>query len=278
MVLLKVQWKRYFGYELDIEHPRTFNEKLQWLKLYDRKPVYTTMVDKYRAKQWVADRIGEDYIIPTLAVYGSVDEIDLDKLPDRFVLKCNHDSGSVVICRDKATFDLDAAKRQLGEALKKNFYWKNREWPYKDVKRCVFAEKYLEATGDDIVDYKMMVFKGKVKCTFTCTNRRSGGGLNVTFFDTNWERMPFTRHYPMDVNAIERPASYEEMVRVSERLSEFMPFSRIDFYEIKGKPYFGEITLYPGAGYEEFEPKEWDYTLGEWMKLPIDEWFACPLK
>ena len=278
MVLLKVQWKRYFGYELDIEHPRTLNEKLQWLKLYDRKPVYTTMVDKYRAKQWVADRIGEDYIIPTLAVYGSVDEIDLDKLPDRFVLKCNHDSGSVVICRDKATFDLDAAKRQLGEALKKNFYWKNREWPYKDVKRCVFAEKYLEATGDDIVDYKMMVFKGKVKCTFTCTNRRSGGGLNVTFFDTNWERMPFTRHYPMDVNAIERPASYEEMVRVSERLSEFMPFSRIDFYEIKGKPYFGEITLYPGAGYEEFEPKEWDYTLGEWMKLPIDEWFACPLK
>ena len=264
---LSVLWKMKMGYELDWKHPTTFNEKLQWLKLYDRNPLYTTLVDKYKVKQWVADKIGEQYVIPTLAVYDSVDEINLDELPDKFVLKCNHDSGSVVICKDKATFDLETAKRKLGDALKKNFYWEAREWPYKNVKRCVFAEKFLEEEHDDIVDYKMMVFKGKVKCSFTCTNRRNGTGLKVTFFDTNWERMPFTRHYPCDFKPIDKPASYDDMVLISERLSEFMSFSRVDFYEIKGMPYFGEITLYPGGGFEEFDPKQWDRTLGEWIEI-----------
>lgn len=143
---LKSLWKRTLGY---VGLEKTFNEKLQWLKLYDRKPEYTLMVDKCRAKQWVADKIGEQYIIPTLAIYNSVDEIDLDKLPDRFVLKCNHDSGNVVICKDKATFDLQAAREKLGAALKNDYYLKWREWPYKNVKRCVFAEKYLETTASD---------------------------------------------------------------------------------------------------------------------------------
>ncbi len=137
---LKSLWKRTFGYELDLKHPKTFNEKLQWLKLYDRNPEYTIMVDKYHAKQWVADRIGAEYVIPTLAVYDSVDDIDLDKLPDQFVLKCNHDSGNVVICKDKSVFDLQAAREKLGAALKNDYYLKWREWPYKNVKRCVFAE------------------------------------------------------------------------------------------------------------------------------------------
>lgn len=266
---LKVVWKQTFGYELDLRHPKTFNEKLQWLKLYDRKPEYTTMVDKYRAKQWVADRVGEEYVIPTLAVYQSVDEIDLDKLPDQFVLKCNHDSGNVVICKDKTTFDIEAAKKKLDEALKKNYYWNSREWPYKNVKRCIIAEKYLDSEeNDDLTDYKMMTFNAKVKCSFTCTNRRSGQGLNVTFFDTDWERLPFERNYPADARPIAKPASYTEMVEVAERLSEHLPFSRIDFYEVKERPYFGEITLYPGAGFEPFEPKAWDATLGEWIELP----------
>ncbi len=267
---LKVAWKRCMGYELDLKHPNTFNEKLQWLKLNDRKPIYTTMVDKYRAKQWAADKIGDQYVIPTLAVYDSVDEIDLDKLPDQFVLKCNHDCGSVVICKDKSTFDLEVAKKKLGEALKKNYYWNSREWPYKNVKRCVFAEKYLETIAeDDIIDYKMMSFNGKVKCSFTCTNRRNGKGLHVTFYDTDWKMMPFERQYPSEVKPLEKPSSYEHMVELAEKLSEHMPFSRVDFYEIEGMPYVGEITLYPGAGFEVFEPKEWDKTLGDWIDLPI---------
>ena len=209
-------WKKYMGYELDLEHPKTFNEKLQWLKLYDRKPIYTTLVDKYRAKQWIADKIGEQYMIPTLAVYHSVDEIDLEPLPDKFVLKCNHDSGSVVICKDKFTFDLGAAKEKLGKALKENYYWDSREWPYKHVKRCIIAEKYMEdEAGNDIVDYKMMSFNGKVKCSFTCTNRRSGEGLHVTFYDTEWKKMPFERNYPAEVKPVEKPASYEQMVEIA---------------------------------------------------------------
>ena len=265
---LKVQWKRCMGYELDLEYPETFNEKLQWLKLYDRRPEYTTMVDKYLAKQWVADRIGEHYVIPTLSVYKSVDEIYLDKLPDKFVLKCNHDSGSVVICKDKSKFDLDAAKKTLDQALKKNYYWDSREWPYKNIKRCIIAEKFIEEVEDDIVDYKMMVFNGTVRCSFTCTNRRSSNGLNVTFFDRDWKRMPFTRQYPADVKRIDKPVSYEEMVQLSEALSKDLIFSRVDFYEIKGIPYFGEITLYPGAGFEAFSSREWDKLLGDWIDLP----------
>ena len=268
---LKVMWKQWMGYELDLEHPKTFNEKLQWLKLYDRKPEYTMMVDKFRVKQWVADKIGEQYVIPTLAVYGSVDEIDLDELPDQFVLKCNHDSGSVVVCKDKSAFDLDAAKKKLSAGLKQNFYWHSREWPYKRVKRCIVAEQYLQSGEDDLIDYKLMVFSGEVKCSFTCTKRNKGEGLKVTFFDSNWKKMPFERRYPSDTDDICKPVSYGEMVRVAEKLCESIPFSRVDFYEIEGKPYFGEMTFFPGAGFEEFEPREWDAVLGDWIKLPTDK-------
>lgn len=268
---LKSLWKRTFGYELDLEHPKTFNEKLQWLKLYDRKPEYTTMVDKYLAKQWVADKIGQQYVIPTIAVYDSVDEIDLDKLPDMFVLKCNHDSGNTVICKDKLSFDLESAKQKLDDAVKKDYYLKWREWPYKNVKKKVLAEKYLETSEiDDLIDYKMMTFSGRVKCCFTCTNRRSDNGLNVTVYDREWERMPFGRpNHPADVNPIPKPKSYEEMVEISERLGENMPFVRVDFYEIEGRPYVGEMTLYPAAGFEDFEPQEWNRVLGDWIELPL---------
>ncbi len=161
-----------------------------------------------------------------MAFYNSVDEIDLDKLPDQFVLKCNHDSGNVVICKDKSTFDLRNAKAKLAAALKNDYYLKWREWPYKNVKRCVFAEKYLETIAeDDIIDYKMMSFNGKVKCSFTCTNRRNGKGLHVTFYDTDWKMMPFERQYPSEVKPLEKPSSYEHMVELAEKLSEHAIFS-----------------------------------------------------
>ena len=164
---LTVLWEMVMGYPIDWKHPNTFNEKLQWLKLYDRNPLYTTLVDKFRMKQWAADRIGEKYIIPTLSIFDSVDKIDFNALPDKFVLKCNHDSGSVFICRDKTTFDLDVAKQRLNEALHKNFYWEAREWPYKNVNRCVFAEAFL---GSDLQDYRIYCFNGEPKIVYSYTN------------------------------------------------------------------------------------------------------------
>lgn len=268
---LSTLWKMKMGYELNWKHPSTFNEKLQWLKLYDRNPLYTILVDKYRVKKWVADIIGEEYVIPTLAVYSSVDQIDLGQLPNQFVLKCNHDSGSVVICKDKSTFDLDAAKIVLNKALKSNFYWETREWPYKNVEPCIFAEELLSDNGCDcLTDYKLMAFNNRVKCSFTCTSRWSDSGLHVTFYDLNWNIMPFERYYPADKKPIGKPVSFNKMVEFAERLSQSTLFSRIDFYEVNNTPLFGEITFYPGGGFEPFTPPSWDQTLGDWLKLPVD--------
>ena len=179
---LKVLFRGSMGYKLDLRHPKTFNEKLQWLKLHDRNPLYTTLVDKYRVKQWVADKIGEEYVIPTLAVYQSVDEIDLDKLPNQFVLKCNHDSGGVVICRDKANFDLEAAKVKLAEAMKQNYYLNFREWPYKNVKRCIITEQYVSNKNQDtITDYKFFCFNGEPTFCQVITDRQTQE--TIDFYD-----------------------------------------------------------------------------------------------
>ena len=265
---LKRAFRAKIGTELNLEEPQSFSEKIQWLKLYDRKPVYTTMVDKYAVKDYVAKRIGEQYIIPTLGVWDHFDEIDFDSLPNQFVLKCTHDSGGLVICRDKNEFNKKAAKKKIEKSLKHNYYWQGREWPYKDVKPRIIAEKYMaDNNSSELKDYKLMMFNNELKCSFVCTNRFSKH-LNVTFFDSEWKRMPFERKYHVDPNDIEKPARYEEMVEIAKILSEGMIFSRIDLYEIKGRVYFGEITLYPGSGFEDFRPIQWDYELGKWIKLP----------
>lgn len=277
-IYLRWIFKKIMGYPLNLKNPRTFNEKLQWLKLHDRKPIYTTMVDKYEAKKYAASIIGEEYIIPTLGVWNHFDEIDFDSLPNQFVLKCTHDSGGIVICRDKSKFDKDTAREKIEKCLKFNFYWAGREWPYKNVKPRIIAEKYMEDESytlylrsdtkfDGLIDYKFMCFNGKVKCIFTVTQRYSEEGLKVTFFDTDWNKMPFERHYPMDKRSIKKPTSYDEMVVLSEKLSRGCTFVRVDFYEINEKPYFGEMTFYPGDGWEEFTPYEWDRILGEWIDL-----------
>lgn len=266
---LKFIYKYYMGEKLDLEDPKTFNEKLQWLKLYDRNPQYTIMVDKYAAKEYVANRIGAKYVIPTLGVWNHFDDIDFDTLPDQFVLKCTHDSGGLVVCKDKRTLDKKTAKNKIEKCLKRNYYWSRREWPYKDVQPRVIAEKYLtDDEGKELNDYKLMCFNGKVKANFVCSNRFSGSGLNVTFYDTHWERMPFERHYPAALTDIAKPESYDEMVVLAEKLSQGIPFLRVDFYEIQGKPYLGELTFFPGSGFEEFTPEKWDRILGDWIKLP----------
>lgn len=271
---LKLRYRSRIKKRLNLKNPKTFNEKIQWLKLHDRNPEYIKLVDKYAVKEYVASIIGEQYIIPTLGVWDTFGEIDFDTLPNKFVLKCTHDSGGVVICEDKSTFDVDNAREKLEKSLKKNYYKLGREWPYKGVKPCIIAEKYLDINEDecssnikDITDYKLMCFNGKVRCTFTCTERHESSGLKVTFFDNDWNKMPFERHYPSSDKLIKPPKQFKEMIKLAEKLSEKIPFVRIDFYEHGNKIYFGEMTFYPGSGMEEFTPEEWDYKLGEMIQL-----------
>lgn len=268
---LKKLFKCHMKRELNLDNPQTFNEKLQWLKLYDRKPEYTTMVDKYAVKKYVADIIGEEYIIPTLGVWNHFDEIDFDKLPNQFVLKCTHDSGGIVICKDKNKLDLKSAKKKIEKCLKRNYYWSSREWPYNDVKPRIIAEPYMEdSKAYELIDYKFMCFNGEVKCSFTCSERFSEDGLKVTFFDKDWNVMPFERHYPASKNPPKKPINYDKMIQFSEQLSKGILFVRVDFYEINGQLFFGELTFYPGGGFEEFTPEEWDYKLGDFLKLKND--------
>lgn len=260
---------RMNGKILNLENPRTFNEKIQWLKLYNHNLDYTVMVDKYKVKKYVADIIGEEYIIPTLGVWSSFDDIVFKQLPNQFVLKCTHDSGSVFVINNKKDINYAALAKKFERLLQINYYQLGREWAYKNVIPRIIAEKFLEnKDNNQLKDYKFMCFNGKVMCSFICTNRFSEDGLNVTFYDKNWNKMPFERHYPSDKGIYEKPYSYNEMLELSEKLSKDIPFARIDFYEVNRHPYFGEITLYPGCGYEEFIPEKWDWILGSWIKLP----------
>lgn len=262
-------WEQKMDYPLDLKNPRTFNEKLQWLKLYDRKPEYTTMVDKYRVKQWVADRIGEEYVIPTLAVYQSVDEIDLDKLPDQFVLKCNHDSGGVFICKDKSTFDLKTVKEKLARALKINYFYAWREWPYKNIKPQIFAEAYLEDTiTHSMSDYKFFTFGGKVKVMFIATDRNNPDTeTKFDFFDSEFNHIDVKNGHPNADTPPSKPKCFTEMIQLAETLSKGIPHVRCDFYEINGKVFFGEMTFFHWAGLVPFDPPSFDRKMGDWLDL-----------
>lgn len=265
---LKKSFRAYLGSNLDIENPKTFNEKLQWLKIHDRNPLYTTLVDKAAVKPWVAERIGWNHVVPTLGVWDSFDDIDFDELPERFVLKCTHDSGGLVICRNREMFNAFAAKKKIERSLGRNFFWSGREWPYKNVPPRVIAEEYLDPSpAIDVIDYKVLCFNGEARCIFTCCGRASDD-LRVDFFDLGWNPLPFTRHYPKSDTPPDAPAGLQGLIEMSERLSAGMPFVRVDFYEIAGHSYFGEMTFYPGSGFEEFDPESWDSELGSWIKLP----------
>ena len=266
---LSILWKMVMGYKIDWNNPKTFNEKLQWLKLNDRNPLYTILVDKYHVKQWVTERIGEQYVIPSLALYHSVNDIDLDRLPNQFVLKCNHDSGSVVICKDKASFDLTVAKRKLGEASGRNFYWEAREWPYKDVKPCIFAEQYVQdCEGGGLVDYKFFCFNGTPDCVMVCIDRHINQP-KFYFFDKNWElkRLNYRgKNAPSDFS-LPVPPKLGEMFELAAALSEGIPFVRVDFYDINGEVKFGEMTFFPEGGFDNRILPEADIYLGSLLNL-----------
>lgn len=268
---LKIIFRCFMKQKLDLEHPHTFSEKLQWLKLYNRKPEYTTMVDKYAVKKYVSEQIGEQYVIPTLGVWERVEDIDWECLPHQFVLKTTHAGGGngVVICRDKTTFNREKAIAKLGQSMKKNPYCALREWPYKDVKPRIIAEQYLvDESGVELKDYKFFCFNGEVRLFKVDFNRQNEHRAN--YYDTDWNLLPLGEvSYPPNTSKVlQRPDNFESMLILASKLSQNIPFVRVDFYNVRGKVYFGEITFFPTSGMAPFNSKDWDYMLGSWIELP----------
>lgn len=267
---LRLRYRQAFGKELNLNNPQTFNEKIQWLKLHDRKPIYTTMVDKYLAKEYIAERVGAEYIIPTLGRWDRFEDIDFDQLPDRFVLKCNHDCGSVFICKDKKTFDFAGVGKKISAALKENYYLATREWPYKDVKPCILAEEYMEDSAThELRDYKFFCFDGVVRALFIASDRQAEGeDTKFDFFDADFNHLSFSNGHPNANPMPEKPKAFETMKRLAAILSRGIPLLRVDFYEVDGRPYVGELTFSHWNGMVPFTPEEWDYKFGEWITLP----------
>lgn len=268
---IKILYKALTGEKCHLKHPITYNEKLQWLKLHDRKPEYAKMVDKYEVRSYIASLFGEEYLIPCYGVYDSFNQIDFDALPKQFVLKCTHDSGSVVICEDKESFDRQAAGEKLTKAMKKNYYDTYREWPYKDVKPRIIVEKYMvDESGDDLKDYKILCFNGRAKIIETHENRYTKGKVHTqTFYTQNWEKLDI---YQVDLYPTktprEKPAQMDTLISMSEKIAKDMYHVRVDWYLINGNIYFGEITFYDGSGFEPFPAKKDNLYLGNLMELP----------
>ena len=266
---LKLKYKNVFGSELDLENPKTFNEKLQWLKLYNRKPEYTMMVDKYKVREYIAQELGEEYLIPLLGVWDDPDEIDFDALPDQFVLKCNHNSGlGMCICKDKSKLDIKKVKEELRKGLKQNYYLTGREWPYKDVPRKIIAEKYMEDASGDLKDYKFYCFDGVMKFVMINSDRNSDKPTRADYFDRDFNWMDFTWGYSHAEVYPQKPEQFDKMVAIAERLSKGLPHIRVDLYECNGQIYFGELTFFDGSGFDKIEPSEWGNKLGQMIILP----------
>lgn len=253
--------------------PKSFSEKLQWLKLYNRRPQYTMMVDKVKVKEYVASTIGEEYIIPTLGIWNGPDDIDFDKLPSRFVLKCNHNSGmGMYICKDKSKMDIKEVKAGLRKGIKQNYYVANREWPYKNVERRVFAEQYMEDEYGELRDYKLFCFDGEVKALFIATDRSKGDhATRFDFFDKDFRHLAFTNGHPNADVIPDKPKMFEKMKELAATLSKGIPHVRIDFYEVGDQVFFGEMTFFHWSGMMPFDPEEWDYKFGSWLKLDAEK-------
>ena len=268
---LKIRYFVKMGKKLNLDTPKTFNEKLQWIKLYDRKDIYTIMVDKAQAKEYVKNIIGEEYIIPTLGIYDNFDEINFDKLPNKFVIKCTHDSGGLVICRDKTKLDKQAAKKKINKALQKIFYYSNREWPYKNVPPKIIIEKYMEDKNNkSMQDYKFFCFNGEPKIMYISEGLENHATARMSFYDMDMQLTSCLRRDYKPLNFMpKKPKNFEKMKQFSALLSKDIAHMRVDWYEINGKLYFGELTLTTCGGMMLFEDDSWDYKLGELINLDI---------
>lgn len=265
----KWDYKIFTGKKLDFKHPQTFCEKLQWLKYYYRKPEFTQLVDKYEVRRYIAEHMGEDVLIPCYGVYDTWEDIDFDALPDRFVLKCTHDSGSIAICRGKDGWDKEKAREIIETGLARNQFYLSREWPYKYVKPRIIAEAFLEQPGEPCpVDYKFFCFDGEPKFIQICSERGSETGLKEDHMDIHWEEMPIVEDCPRSGRQWEKPQTFERMKECCRAVTADKPFLRVDFYEIDGKLYFGELTFFDGGGRHPFHPEEYERLLGDWITLP----------
>lgn len=267
---IKLRYRFQMGKKLNLKKPQTFQEKLQWLKLHDQNPVYTDMVDKVKVKDYVSEMVGSQYVIPLLGVWDRAEDIEWEKLPRRFVLKTNHSGGNtgVIICRDKEKFDRENAIKKLNASLKSDVYSNLREWPYKNIERKVLAEAYMEDEYGELRDYKFFCFDGEVKALFIATDRQTPGvDLKFDFFDADYNHLDVRQGHPNAEIPPRKPKSFEEMKHIAEVLSKGIPQVRVDFYEINGKPYFGELTFCHFGAMVPFEPEEWDYIFGEWLDL-----------
>ena len=270
---LSWKFKKVFGRPIDWKNPKSFNEKINWIKIYDRNPKYHLLADKLRVKSIVAELLGNEYVIPNLTNGNKhLSEINRNELPNKFVIKCNHDAASVIICKDKSTFDWDYADNKLKWCMAHDYYhFENKQWAYKDIDRCIFIEQYMEdAETHDLPDYKFYCFNGEVKCIFVGRERFTNKkGVLVNLYDRQWNKLPFEHYHPSYEGVIPRPKNLNKMIETAEKLARYVanPFMRIDLYDINNHIYFGEFTFYPGGGFEEFRPKEWDYTLGSWMNI-----------
>lgn len=269
--LLNRKYEAIFGKRLNLDNPQTFNEKLQWLKLYDRNSEYTIMVDKYKVRDYIKEKIGEEYLIPLIGVWDNPDDIDFDALPDKFVLKCNHNSGlGMCICKDKSKLNIENVKSELKKGLAQDYYLTGREWPYKNVPRKIIAEKYMTDTSDssDFTDYKFFCFNGYVDCVMVCLER-SSGDTKFYFFDSNWnlKRLNTRGKNAPDGFTISKPSQMDKMFEIAAKLSKGLPFVRIDLYQSNDHIYFGEITFFPDSGFDANLLPETDKYFGNLIHL-----------
>lgn len=268
---IQIRFKAVLGKKLNLNNPQTFNEKMQWLKLYDRKPIYTTMVDKAAVKDFVTKKIGKQYVIPTLGIWDHFDDINFDTLPNQFVLKCTHDSGGVVICKDKKLLNVKEAKKKIEATLKNNYYYSCFEWPYKNVKPRIIAEEYMEDSHTkELRDYKFYTFSGKPHFLLLASNRQNlAKDLTFDYFDMDFNRLDLVNQdHPQSPSIPQKPTQFKKMQDLAQVLSQGIPHVRVDFYEVDGKVFFGEMTFFPNGGYLKLSPKSWEIEWGMLIQLP----------
>jgi hypothetical protein len=270
---MKLAYWEGTGKKLRLKDPVTFNEKLQWLKLNDRRKLYQICADKLQVRDYVAKKLGEEYLIPLLGSWEKAADIDFEKLPRQFVLKCNHNSGlGMCICKDKDKLDQEKVRRELDQGLQQDYYYHLREWSYKDLPRRILAEAFLSDGSGSLADYKIHVFNGKARFILVCADRFDDSGLTEDFYTPDWEHMDIRRPgIPNAKKLQEKPQLLQQLVECAEKLGEELPFVRADFYVCGGKIYFGEMTFYPAGGVTPFDPPQWDETFGSWLQLPEKE-------
>jgi hypothetical protein len=267
---LKGLFRLFLGEKLDLKNPKTFNQKTQWLKLHNTDERFTQMVDKFGVREIIEKEIGKEHLIPLLGVWNEFDDIDFNKLPNQFVLKTTHDSGSTVICKDKSTFNIKSARKILNSAKRKNYFYPGREYPYKNVKPRIICEQCMvDESGTELKDYKFLCFNGEPKIFLVGSNRFVD--VNIDFYDLELNRLPFTTgKYSHSSKPVTKIKSFNTMIEIAKKLSKGIPFVRVDLYNVNGKIYFGEFTFHHDGGINTFHPQDWDRKLGDLIRLPFE--------